>query len=587
MARDAIEGLSGRISELLDRIHLTEELRFQGAQLKRREGLIVRGEFATGLQIDATLVANTSWLRAVLWAFLFSLREEAVEQQGFDVFPLLVVDDPQSTFDAQHRHMWARYVVDLQNGPAKIQLLLTTYDEDFLGLIKVDGIEGRQALIGRSGSLQSPVSIYEGESLDREWTKALEQNSPKAAVSYMISVREYAEGMLKLMLRGEDSSISSLSLGALRDRLSQFHQAQRAPWNQSPFKRLIAALEPGRPEVRYIEGSHHTTGRNYGMGEASSVEEFWRTDLRPCLDRACRSAREHRLVHGGLHALHAPPPQAHLPEGYQDTVRAIPLRVLGRAAALSNGRAADGNIDMSQFGDGAQVPVILGRHFAYRLTAPTLEPVARQGDILLVREHGEPSPNSLVVAISEERLLARRFEISDNHTDIGVLTAQAVNPRQISSPVIAHRATFKLHKVIAVLYDSASWKSSTPANDEVCDCGGKSMLGRLTTDALGLVEVSGQSAEPYALDKQYLIVKQPILDLQSLDLIQGKPVIASDSDGNTYFKRLHCVSEDEIVLESLDGAGIYSPIILSFPGSAEICLDKVWPVGGVLFERPD
>ena len=586
VARDAIEGLSGRISELLDRIHLTEELRFQSAHLKRKDGLIVRGEFTAGLQIDATLVANTSWLRAVLWAFLFSLREEAVEQLGFDSFPVLVVDDPQSTFDAQHRHMWARYVVDLQSGPSKVQLLLTTYDENFLGLIKVDGIEGRQALIGRSGSQKSPVSIYEGESLDREWTKALEESSPKAAVSYMISVREYVEGMLKLMLRGEDSDISSLSLGTLRDRLSHYHQAQRAPWNQSPFKKLVAVLDHGRSEVRYIEGSHHSTGRNYGMGEASSVEEFWRTTLRPSLDRACRTAREHRLVHGGLHSLHAPPPQAHLPEGYQDAVRAIPLRVLGKAAALSDGRAADGNIDMSQFTDAAQVPVILGRHFAYRLTAPTLEPVARQGDILLVREHGEPSPNSLVVAISEERLLARRFEIADNHTDVGVLAAQAINPRQIASPVIAHRSTFRLHKVIAVLYDNAPWQTPTQSNDEVCDCGGKSILSRLTTNALGLVEVAGQSAEPYALDKQYLIVKEPITSMESLDLLQGKPIIASDSDGNTYFKRLHCVSENDIVLESLDGAGTYSPIILSFPGSVEICLDKVWPVGGVLFESP-
>ena len=172
----------------------------------------------------------------------------------------------------------------------------------------------------------------------------------------MISVREYLEGMLKLMLRGEDADIPTLVLGGLRDRLSQFHKAQRAPWNQSPFWKLIGSLNRGRSEVKYIEGSHHTTGRHYGMGEASSVEEFWRKTLRPTLDRACRTAREHRLVHGGLHSLHAPPPQANLPEGYQETVRDIPLRLLGRAAALSDGRVADGNVDMDQFVEGAQFP---------------------------------------------------------------------------------------------------------------------------------------------------------------------------------------------------------------------------------------
>ena len=108
VAREAIDGLSGRISKVLDRIHLTEQLRFQSARLERKERLVVRGEFVPELRIDATLVANTSWLRAVLWAFLFSLREEAIEQLGSDPFPVLAFDDPQSTFDAQHRHMWAR-----------------------------------------------------------------------------------------------------------------------------------------------------------------------------------------------------------------------------------------------------------------------------------------------------------------------------------------------------------------------------------------------------------------------------------------------------------------------------------------------
>ena len=45
-----------------------------------------------------------SWLRAVLWAFTFALRKEAVEQFEKDLLPLLVFDDPEATFDAEHRH---------------------------------------------------------------------------------------------------------------------------------------------------------------------------------------------------------------------------------------------------------------------------------------------------------------------------------------------------------------------------------------------------------------------------------------------------------------------------------------------------
>ena len=455
VAREAIEGLSGRISNILERIHLTEQLQFQSARLERRKGLVVRGELTPALRIDATLVANTSWVRAVLWAFLFSLREEAVDQRGNDPFPLLVFDDPQSTFDSQHRHMWARYIVSLQNELSRVQVLLTTYDENFLDLIQVDGIVGRRALIGAPGPNDEHVEIFEGQALDRAWEKASSARSSSAGVSYIRAVRTYVEGMLKLMLRGQDADIPSLVLGGLRERLDQYHKTQTAPWNQAAFKKLVATLDKGRFELRYLEGSHHTTGKNYGMGEATSVEEYWRKTLRPALDRACRTAREHRLVHGGSSALHGPPPVADLPEGYQEQVRAIPLRVLGRAAALTDGRVADGTLEMDSIAEGNEIPVTLGRHFAYRLTAATLEPVARMGDIVLVKEHGEPSEKSLSLAISEDRILARRFEIAENHTDIAVLTAQSVNPRQIAPPIIANKSTFKLHKIVGVLYDDS------------------------------------------------------------------------------------------------------------------------------------
>lgn len=587
ISREAIEGLSGRMSQVLGRIHLTEQLQFESAGLERKKGLVVRGAFVPEFRIDATLVANTSWLRAVLWAFLFSLREEAVEQLQCDPLPLLVFDDPQSTFDAQHRHMWARYVAALQNGPSQVQLLLTTHDENFLGLIKVDGIAGREALIGAADSNGNNVAIFEGEALQRAWNDANAGSTPRAAVAYMAAVREYTEGMLKMMLRGEDADIPTLVLGSLRQRLREYRDAQRAPWNQPAFEKLVGKLDTGQPALRYIEGAHHTTGRNYGMGEATTVEEFWRKDLKPALDRACRTAREHRLVHGGLSALHGPPPAVALPEGYQNKVRTMGFRVWGRAAALSDGRVADGTIGMNQFAADSEIPLILAHHSAYRLTAATLEPVARPGDIVLIKEHAEPSQKSLVVAISEERILARRFEVAENHTDIAVLTAQAINPHQIAPPVIASKATFKLHEIIGVLYEDSGWNLSSQSDAEVSDIGGEAVLGRLAADALGLLEVTGQSAEPFALNGQYLIVKHPILELGALRTFHGRPVIAVDTDGNTYFKRLYYLTGGGIVLQSLDSGGDYDPILLSWLDSGAVSLERVWPVVGVLFERPD
>lgn len=97
----------------------------------------MRGAVGPKLRIDATLIANTSWLRVVLWAFLFALREEGVEQIGSDPFPLLVFDDPQSTFDSDHRHRWAQYVA---SGVAGRQAMIAGVGPDlgYVGYLRVN-----------------------------------------------------------------------------------------------------------------------------------------------------------------------------------------------------------------------------------------------------------------------------------------------------------------------------------------------------------------------------------------------------------------------------------------------------------------
>jgi hypothetical protein len=589
VAREAIDGLSGRISKLLDKILISERLQFQKTQLDRKEGLVVRGGFVPQLQIDATLIANTSWLRAVLWSFLFALREEAIEQLGADPFPVLAFDDPQSTFDVFHRARWAQYIAELQNGPAKVQVVLATYDEPFIDLIKADGIVGRQALISSPGASCDHVSILEGASIDREWGAARSLNTPKAGVDYLIRVRIYVEGLLKLMLRGEDVAVAGYVLGDLREMLSQMNTGRKTPWDRPIFGTLVRDLAKTLAAIKYIEGAHHSTGCSFGMGEATTVEEHWRKRLKPVLERAFRSAREHRLLHGGMKALYAVPATATLPEGYQTKVRTLPLKVLGRAAALTDGRIADGKVEMDEFATSDHISIVLGKHFAYRLSARTLEPVARPGDILLVREIGDPTPKSLVVALSDERVLARRLEIAENHTDVAVLTAQAINPREIAPPVIAHKSTFKLFKIIGILYGEPSWSPpASPAVDEVCDLGAESVLSHLTSDALGLVEVVGQSAEPHALDGQFLVIKNPIVPDVAFSTLEGKPIIAADTDDNCYFKRLRVPTSGQVVLESLDAGGDYPPVVLAPPGStAANAIKSVWPVVGVLFERPN
>lgn len=587
VARDAIEGLSGRMGALLEKTLLTENLKFKEAALLRKEGLIVRGSFAKGLQIDATLVANTSWLRAVLWAFMFSLRAEAVEQAGKDVFPLLVFDDPQLTFDSNHRLRWAQVVAALQESNDRIQVIITTHDEAFLELSKVAGVKGRQILLAAAGKDLGHVGIFEGDLLERKWIETLSSNTPKAGQDYLQEVRRYVEGMLRHMLRDESATVLSVvtgfAVGDSRAKIEELHRKQIAPWDRSEFKALAKELGKDLSAIKHMEIAHHAGASNLGMAEATDVHDHWAKKLKLVLDRAFRLAQRYHSLHGRS-ALVADPPSSSLPEGYKAAVQAIPLNVLGRAAALSDGRMADGLLDFDEYEASAHKKITLAQHLAYRISSPTLEPVARVGDILLIKDAGEPTPRSLVVALTGDRVLARRFEIADNHSDIAVLTAQSISPRQIAAPVIAQKQTLTLHKVVGVIYCSSSLGACS-SQSEIAECTGTSVISNAIGGASGLVQVSGRSAEPLALDGQYLIIGQPVPADGSLTLLAGRPVVAEDSDGVHYFKRLRLLGEDRIVLESLDSGGDYEPLIFSATGPTE-SLKRVWPVAGILFELP-
>ena len=587
ITRETIEDLSGRISAILKNLYLTDSLQYQDTQLRRKKELVVRGNFGSDIFIDATLVANTSWLRAILWSFLFALREEAVEQLKMDPFPLLLLDDPQTTFDSVHRHRWAQYIASLQNDTSSTQIILATSDELFLDLIKVDGVSGRQIMITAAGPELGHVVVFDGDSLARKWTETKAKNTLQAGRDYLNFVRIYVEGMLKIMLRGEDASISSFVLGQLRDKLTQLNNAGIAPWNRLEFKNIVNKLEKNLSTTKYIEKAHHVDGVNLGMTEACDVELYWRKKLYPALENGFYLAREYHLLHGGQKAQRLVQPSVSLPEGYQEKVKNIPIELIGRAAALTDGRAADGCFDQDVFYTNENEKVVLWGHQACRLTTPTLEPVARPGDILLMKKEKEPPEKALVVALYYDKILARRFEITENDSDIAVLTAQAISPFQIAPPVVAHKATLVLHKIIGVIYKEAAWSIPAQIEMEICDCGGEAVFTELAASTLGLIEVVGQSAEPYALNGQYLIVKKKMTTLEEIRALDGKPIIASDTDNNCYFKRLRMGMSDHIVLESLAIGGDYGPVVLSQPGQGKKCLESVWPVAGVLFELPN
>jgi hypothetical protein len=371
-------------------------------------------------------------------------------------------------------------------------------------------------------------------------------------------------------------------MGAARNKIHEMNQAKLPPWEKAEFAALVRQLDPGIKSVKFLEMSHHASGSQLGMSDAEDIEKHWRKNLSPALHRAFVLNREYYALHSGMRALHAPEPTQNLPESYGDKLKERRLQVVGRAAALTDGRVADGHLTL-EFDDGGSNAIVLATHAAYRIAAPTLEPVARAGDILLVDLRKEPSERSLVVARFDDRIVARRFEVADNHSDLAVLTAQAINPRRIAAPIVVKRATIEITKVVGVLFSSDAASASPGA--EICDCGGEAAIHSVTAPIKGIVEVSGASAEPFALDGQMLLIGNAVDPKTALDSFDGKLVIAGDASGARYFKRWRSEGRG-VVLESLEIGGEFRPVIPTIDTGGETDITQVWPVLGVLFERP-
>lgn len=210
------------------------------------------------------------------------------------------------------------------------------------------------------------------------------------------------------------------------------------------------------------------------------------------------------------------------------------------------------------------------------LTAPTLEPVASVGDVLLLSNDLPPTHNSLVVCevVGENR--ARRY--SELVGGAAVLVASAVNPRETRRAIVVASGSDSARKVVGIVF-RCGWAVPPSVEGEVAALDNRASLDTLLAESEGLVRVVGESAEPIALDGQYLIIGKAIATKGLFKRFDGKPIVAVKSD-DAIFKRLR-LTKAGVVLESIDISGRHPPIVLT---DDEVLGIEFRPVIGVVFD---
>jgi hypothetical protein len=576
---------------ILDRIHHQERLSYQRTAVEKKT-VIVDGSLEPGMHIDAALVANSSWLRAILWAFLFALREQIVAGIGRNPFPLMLLDDPQTTFDPRNKRFWARELARLANlpetDPVGIQLILATHERQFYQIvIDTEQLSGEQGMMGGVNKASGVAKIVNGGNLDRLFQEAITSNDDEIARKYIASVRVYTEDLIKFMLRGHGPNVSSMTLGDLGKELKILTQGQTVPFNRTPFINLtntIAGGGGGKP-MKHINDLHHHDDESYGVSQAKEVKEFWEKTLRNQIQDAFELFDLYESFYGEPRTFPWARNVAIFPNGHAGDIKAVSLHKTGvAAAAKTNGAAGDGLFALDEWKSAE--PVTLFNHEVYQLVAPTLDPVARAGDVVIVCAHAPVHPRSLVVAVAGERLLARRYNEMEGHPGIAVLTAQSVDPTVLVEPVIVPNERKHCRKIVGTLFLSRQLSiGPTDPKHEITTLPNASVIKK-ALDGARLFKVQGRSAEPIALDGQYLITKSPVTELAAMKGFDGRTVVAVDDAGTRYLKRLRWGAK-VVVLESLNPDGNTACEVLGVDDSMGLPqLSQLLEVIGVLFELP-
>ncbi len=586
----SISALSDSMRIILERIHHQERLAYQRTAVEKKT-VVVDGSFEPSMHIDASLVANASWLRAILWAFLLALREQMVAGIGRNPVPLMLLDDPQTTFDPRNKRHWAKELATLanlpQNDPTGIQLIMTTHERQFYQIIvDTEQLSGEQGIMGGVNKASAVAKIVNGGALDRLYQKAGTKNDDGVARRYISGVRIYCEDLLKFMLRGHGAHISSMNLGDLGQELKTLTQAQTVPFNRGPFVALMNTIAGGGGKpMKYINDTHHKDDETYGVAEAKEVKLFWEKTLRSNIQDAFELFDLYESFYGERRTFPWARNVVPFPNGHTADVKAANLRQSGiAAAAKTDGIAGDGLFTLDEWKTAETVTLF--NHEVYQLVAPTLDPVAGIGDVVIVCPHAKINPRNLVIAAVGERLLARRYNELEGHPGIGVLTGQSVDPTVLVEPVIIASERKGCRKIVGTLFMGRQIPIS-PADEkhEVAALPDGAVV-RQALDGSRLFGVQGRSAEPVALDGQFLITRPPVAGLSEMKAFDGCAVVAIDDAGTPYFKRLRW-GAIFVVLESLNPDGNAASEVLGLDDTLGLpLLSQVLEVSGVLFELP-
>jgi hypothetical protein len=603
--------MSDRIADIVDRFHVTAAFGFAGTRLERearRRKAFLRARAAprssnddgkrssdSSYEIDALQIANTSWMRALLWAFIFALREERADKLGGLPLPLILMDDPQATFDVEHRCAWTDFVLGKEAAKCMRisgQVLLATHDRSFTHHISLYLPHFPIRHLSSPSSDTDSIFVSGSSLIDEFWAEAKLKRTNAASSAAIGQLRIHIETMMKSIFPPAMGGTEP-SLGKLMSQFAGKYNQSVFPYENPEFGKLIDAWkDPTKEKFRVaLSEPHHSSDSAYDFNFAKDLFGWWNGVLTKVFQVAFETVL--RIRENGWRMPHLSVAMPAKLGQFDTALTKIPMpanlnNVIGRVAAETEGREIvflEGQPAL-HFIEQSMVGSAFGSFEAVVVAAATLEPTAQIGDVLLLSPSLPPTPNCLVVCEAEGGFRARRYSTLTSSSSNVALLASAINPREIRQTILVEPTASKFKKVVGIVF-SHGWEVPPSSENEVVNVGFSVKLEQLLGDAVGLVSVVGNSAEPIALNGQFLILGPTLSSKNELASHSGKPVVVL-KDGRPLFKRLRFTFGDgPLVLESLDAGGRHPPVVIPHEELSRANDNLSFrPVLGVLFDPP-
>lgn len=512
------------------------------------DGVLHMHAAVDGASAAAQHISNASELRAALLAFLIALQRHVIKTRGG--IGLFLLDDVQELCDSGNRRRLAETICEM--GSAANNVVVTTNDRSFR--LMIDGVAREKALAFIERRVSPPTrarptlvlaSVIETIHEKRqEFLK--KENDHQCATEYAMSVRMFLEcELVELLAESTVPFAPTATLADLVNALKSVRAQGVDAFRGGAMRQLVECptFASSADFMRVLNQSHHREGVKY--------QEVRQVDGDAAHAIKLVQAAHHEYV---LWLKRVPPvKETELPDPPIALVLPrVDVPVFFDIAAFAEGSTA--NEELEQEG---VLPVdSLGPIAVYYLRSWNFGFSARAGWRAIVSLQAEARDGDLVIAMHEDTTFARRLHRHKTKPHELALSSEAEDPRKRPPTVFCDQAEVRLLPVIGVLFDESPFYSRADG-EAVLDVRYRGLNGVSVA-----FRVRGESAEPVALNRQYVL--------------GGKEVAASDL----------ATCQGMIVAITCSDMSVLKRVGSTIPGASNVChLEAVGGHGNSLLIR--